>query len=158
MAMITCSVCNETTTREPEPATVETGICNECREKLGIIPMGQPMRPARPCVRCNGMRFTRVIPREYADLPVRSGSQIKEAPHRGAAPMTATVKPTLNPRFFSNTRATAIDVRDGVGVLEMYTCHGCGFVEWYCREPAEIPTGPVYMADIVDYSTKTEYR
>lgn len=41
------------------------GICNDCMDKVGIIEMPPARRPARPCMKCNGMKFVRVIPREY---------------------------------------------------------------------------------------------
>ena len=46
----------------------------------------------------------------------------------------------------------------GRGVLEMYICTSCGFVEWYCQDPESIPIGPENMSEIVDYTPTEPYR
>jgi hypothetical protein len=148
-----CSTCNEEL-NAIDDATRATGMmCASCRERLGVIPMGAPIRDARPCVRCNSQRFTRVIPREHAFLNVDMAGQ-----QAVATPMTATAVPQRLERFFSAAHHVWIDARKGAGVLEMYICHGCGHVEWFCRDAASIPTGPQYMAEIVDYGATTPYR
>jgi hypothetical protein len=40
------------------------------------------------------------------------------------------------------------------GLLEMYVCRHCGFVEWYCLDPARLPIGPQYMTEIVEYESQ----
>jgi len=51
-----------------------------------------------------------------------------------------------------------LNARTGKGVLEMYICRACGFVEWYCQDPTELPIGPHYMTQIVDYTSREPYR
>ncbi len=51
-----------------------------------------------------------------------------------------------------------IDPRDGFGVLEMYICRGCGFTDWYCQDPENIPIGPEYMTEEVDVSGEEPHR
>jgi hypothetical protein len=134
--------------------TRATGMtCASCRERLGVIPMGAPIRDARPCLRCNSQRFTRVIPREHAFLNLDMAGLVSVA-----APMMATSHPQRVEKVFSSVHQVWIDARKGAGVLEMYICHGCSHVEWFCRDVASIPTGPQYMADIVDYGGSTPYR
>jgi hypothetical protein len=152
MQVIKCSVCHEKTTKVPEPATVETGICGDCRATLGIVPMGQPKRPGLPCTRCNSMTFIRVVPREYTARKNSDGS----ATPIGVA-MTATQSPQISESLFRN-RIPSADARAGHGAMEMYICQGCGFIEWYCREPNAIPIGIVYMTELLDYAGPTSYR
>ena len=40
----------------------------------------------------------------------------------------------------------------------MYTCVACGYVEWWCEEPSEIPIGPEYMSELVDYTPDAPFR
>jgi hypothetical protein len=50
------------------------------------------------------------------------------------------------------------DQDQAYGVLEMYVCTGCGFTEWYCRDPHKIPIGPEYGTEKLDLRTDTPYR
>jgi hypothetical protein len=49
-------------------------------------------------------------------------------------------------------------IKRGKGQLESYTCLACGYVEWWCPDPAEIPIGPEYMSELVDYTPGAPYR
>jgi hypothetical protein len=137
-----CRICEREQVDADQPKTFD--ICRTCAKRLGVIPLPPPRRPARPCARCTGMRFTRVIPREYSAWGV-------ERVHEQAAPMTLTMEPVLLERLFGGRRLGYTDMWKGLGYLETYVCSGCGFVEWYCVDPESIPVGPEYMADIVDY-------
>jgi hypothetical protein len=139
--MITCSVCKQQTVKNPEAATTETGVCFNCRTVLAIEPMGEPVRPPVPCLRCNAMRFTRIQPRLY-NGPLRA--------------WPVTHEPYVIEGVFGDT--VTADGKQYFGSFEMYVCQGCGFVEWYCREPKGFPIGPHYMTDEVDYSPTSEYR
>jgi hypothetical protein len=152
MQVIKCSVCQGKTTKAPEPATLETGICGDCRTTLGIVPMGQPKRPALPCTRCNCMTFIRVVPREYTE---RKNADATTTPI--AVAMTATQSPQTSTSWFGG-RTPSANARAGHGIMEMYICQGCGFVEWYCREPNEIPIGTAYMTELLDYAGPMAYR
>jgi hypothetical protein len=105
-----CRVCKVTLADDAKPESKETGVCMDCRKRLGIVPMGEPMRKPHGCMRCARMRFTRLLP-----------TGISRA-------------------------------------LEMYICHGCGFVEWYCRDVAGIPIGPEHMSELIDYGPAPGYR
>jgi hypothetical protein len=48
--------------------------------------------------------------------------------------------------------------RQGFGVFEAYICKKCGFVEWYCHAPEQIPIGPEYMTEDVDVEGDAPYR
>ncbi len=144
--METCKLCEK---RKPE----RNGICDNCMAGLGIIEMPPPRRPAAPCMKCSGMQFVRVIPREYAVYP------IGEANFPEIAPMTLTQRPHVSPRFLGKGNTVdAPRVLLGDGLLETYTCLQCGYVEWYVEDPSEIPIGPEYMSEIVEYKSEPPYR
>ncbi|MGN6105742.1 MAG: hypothetical protein ACTHU0_11600 [Kofleriaceae bacterium] len=65
-----------------------------------------------------------------------------------AAPMVAT--------HAVHTKANFL--LEGHGVLEMYICARCGFIEWYCQDPESIPIGPEYMTEIIDHAPDEPYR
>lgn len=144
----TCRLCGNAVYPNA-PATFD--LCGECAIKLGVAPMGPPCRPARPCDRCNGMKFVRVVPRELTATGV-------DYVNEQAAPMALTIVPNLTEKFFGGRRVDAPNPWNGRGRLETYVCVGCGFVEWYCIDPKTIPLGPEFMADIVDYGPKDPYR
>jgi hypothetical protein len=136
-----CSVCRTELVEKPHQDTVETGVCGDCRKTLGVVPMGQPVRPPVPCLRCNAMQFTRVMPRLYNGPPI---------------PFPITHEPDVMKGMFSD-RIGGTATRT-YGDLEMYICHGCGYVEWYCRAPRQIPIGAKYMSELIDYSPQSAYR
>ncbi|MEO8701452.1 MAG: hypothetical protein ABI867_15505 [Kofleriaceae bacterium] len=143
--MTECSVCN-ITMDNVEPATAETGICRECRDKLAVKPMGEARRPPVPCQRCNGLRFIRALPREF------SGEWDR------AMPMTVTYPVVVTRGIFGGASVQGAEPRSGIGRLELYICRGCGFVEWYCDQPADLPIGPQYMTQDIDYGATKPYR
>jgi hypothetical protein len=125
---VTCKVCEST------PLS-KAGICAMCCTKLGIVPMGEARRPPRPCMRCNAMKFVRVIPREL---------------DQEAAPMALS---------YGISRDSTAVLQKGFGKLEAYVCYACNYVEWYTRENAkDIPIGPEYMTEIVDLEGEAPYR
>jgi hypothetical protein len=143
-----CKLC-ESTELVPED---RGPICQFCRDALGIVPMPPPRRRQAPCARCSAMRFVRVIPREYT---ATGGDHSSEK----VAPMSATHMPDVAQKLlFRGNKVRTPDIATGVGLLEMYICSQCGFVEWYCHDPESIPIGPEYMSDIVDYSASEPYR
>jgi hypothetical protein len=99
-------------------------------------------RPPLPCHRCNHRELIRVLPRELTNVP-GTGS-------REAAPMFAVYGPTvIEGSFFSSREVNAPDPQNGAGKMEMYICRGCGFTEWYCQDPSEIPIDPLYSTEAV---------
>jgi hypothetical protein len=140
---MTCRLC-EQPLLEPSFAA---GICADCARTIKMTPMPPPRRRAAPCARCNGMRFVRAIPREY------SGE------YDSLHPMTVTQEPRVEGKLFARTKNVYRPSPDlGFGALEMYACLGCGFVEWYCQDPENIPIGPEHMTDVVDYTPDKPYR
>jgi hypothetical protein len=136
-----CRLCNRSLKM---PESMELGVCKNCRAKTGIGAMPPARRKPRPCGRCNGMRFVRVIPREYSQVALTSRLEV------GAIPMAVT-----NHVRRGEIRRTADSSR---GLLETYICTSCGFVEWYCNDPESIPIGPEYMSEIVDVGGGPPYR
>jgi hypothetical protein len=147
-----CKVCDESLGEFAHPPAVATGVCNRCRSKLGIIPMPPARRPAKPCARCNAMRFVRVVPRELS----ATGSDYVTSV---AGPMTATLRPITEPKLvFSGKTVAEPSPSAGAGMFEMYICTGCGFVDWYCVDPENIPIGPEYMTELIDLTASSPYR
>jgi hypothetical protein len=136
--MTKCRLCNLSNVEH------DGQICSACASELGIVEMPPPRRNALPCTRCSATRFVRVIPREYATN--RSGARI-------ASPMTATAEYNAKISWLREGSEISADVRRGRGLLEMYICSACGFVEWYCHDPESIPIGPEFMTDVVDYAS-----
>src|ERR1051326_4041891 len=103
------------------------GVCLDCRVALGIAEMPPARRRADPCAKCNGMKFVRVIPREYADYWTDTGTFPR------GAPMALTREAHTTKRFLLPGRSvgSSPSVGEMRGVLETYVCKGCGFVEWY---------------------------
>jgi hypothetical protein len=104
-------------------------------------------------MRCNATRFVRTIPREYTAY----GS---DHVHQRVAPMTLTAEPEVQGRiFFSGNDVEPPNIAThGHGTLETYACLGCGFVEWYCQDPENIPIGPEFMTEILDTAPQKPYR
>jgi hypothetical protein len=154
MANPACRVCGVPNPYERE---LVDGVCAECRGKLGLVSMPPSRRPPRPCVRCDSTRFVRVVPRQYTEY---SGDDAQPC---HIAPMYATTKPDVSEPWWQSV-AQAAQVSGmpspmlGRGLLEMYICSGCGFIEWYCHDVESIPIGPEYNTAIVDYGSDTPYR
>jgi len=148
-----CKLCQVNCDFDPKPVeTGATGVCSDCRDKLGIIPMPPSRRLARPCAHCNASRFVRVVPRELA-------ANVGKYLVTFAGPMTATLVPVTTERLiFQGRDVDKPSPGAGVGILEMYICTGCGLVEWHCLDPEEIPIGPEYMTEIVDHAPTSAYR
>lgn len=143
-----CSLCEVELGTETDESRA-TGACADCREALGLVPMNEPRRPPAPCQRCNGMQFVRAIPREHS-----SGGGSPNT----AAPMVVTHEIAITERFLRNKMKPVWHASRGAGMLELYICRRCGFVEWYCDAPQSLPIGPQYMTQLVDYTSDTPYR
>lgn len=135
--------------------------CTVCALELGLVPMAHSRRPPVPCVRCNGMRFVRALPREHTgvglrfDVPTTTPNVLRSV----SAPAVVTHEPQTTWKLDGRGRqAVPVDIRSGFGRLEMFICRGCGFVEWYCADPEAIPIGPHYLTEDIDYSGQTPYR
>lgn len=127
-------------------------VCATCREKLGLVG-GPGVRKGLPCQRCNHTELVRAIAREFSSSPGQHGG-------REAMPMGVTVEPTATTAFFSGrtTGVAAPDPSQVLGILEMYVCLGCGFTEWYCRDPHAIPIGQEYGTERLSVAPTTPYR
>jgi hypothetical protein len=129
------------------------GICIPCMDELGIVEMPLPRRRNAPCDKCGGLKFVRVIPREHT---IKAGGDWNTAE---IAPMTLTQAPKVD--AFRKGRGASVQsptVVLGDGMLETYTCLRCGYVEWYCERPSEIPIGPEYMSELIDYTLSAPHR
>jgi hypothetical protein len=127
------------------------GICETCRRRLGLREPGPPLRPSRPCTRCEGTSF------------VRSWSLRERAPygrdivHPHLAPLAITFAPAVRGGVWSlrtaePTRSTP------VGIIEAYVCRGCGFTELYTDGAADIPIGPEYGTELIEVPTGGPFR
>jgi hypothetical protein len=134
-----CTLCKRDST---------SSICDACKEKLGVIDMPPGRRPRKPCLHCNGLTFVRVIPREYTGY--EPGAIIE--------PMTLTQPPRIVEGLFGVVSVKQPRTTHGHGLLETYTCLTCGYVEWWCLDPREIPIGAAYMSELVDCTPDAPYR
>jgi hypothetical protein len=143
-----CRICDQ----ELLDSSSLPSICTGCVKALGLVPMPPPRRPAQPCAKCNGMKFIRAIPREYAADGIGSSTLI--------APMALTAHPRVSKRgWLGGKEVSQPDLRrQSCGSLAIYACVGCGFLEWYCQDLESIPIGPEYMTDTIDYGGRTPYR
>ncbi len=147
-----CKLCEKYVGEVGDPPTAATGVCSDCRSRLGIIPMPPARRLLKPCRQCNAMRFIRVIPRE---LSATGGDYVQA--HAG--PMTATIRPDTAPKMlFAGKNVGTPTPSSGIGLLELYICTGCGLSEWYCHDPDRIPIGPEYMTELIDLESSSPYR
>lgn len=119
-------------------------ICEECAEITGATALPKSLRPAIPCVRCQGTELIRVIPRE-----ITAGGDSARV-RQLAAPMLATFAIQKTKRVvFSGNAVGAPTVEAGWGLMEMVICRGCGFTEWYCHGADEIPIGPAFNSELM---------
>ena len=121
--------------------------CLTCASTVGLIPMPPMTRPPKACS-CGGRKFLRAIPREHT-VDRHSGIQT-------SVPMVLTHPIRRNEGVFDN--GVSIDIDEGWGRLEVFTCYACGKVEWYCSDVAKVPIGPHLMTDVVDYDASGSYR
>jgi hypothetical protein len=115
-----------------------TQLCKTCGTTLGVIPMPLARRDLAPCRCCRGTSFIRVIPRDTWPQSQR-GAQV-------ASPMAVTLG------------AAPANLERPLGVLEMYVCRACGYVDWYCNDPQAVPIGPEYMTELVEAQGQPPYR
>ncbi|HEY5939001.1 MAG TPA: hypothetical protein VIU61_30315 [Kofleriaceae bacterium] len=129
------------------PIEIDRRACDPCALKTGIVVIPPPRRRLAPCVRCNHTRLIRVIPRELS-----------------VAPGVDENEPTYGPMFATYELRTvysvvqSVQARAGFGVFEAYICKGCGFVEWFCQDPDEIPIGPEYMTEEITTDGPSAFR
>ncbi len=148
--MTTCFICKSRQIKSPWEESI--GMCTECADTFGVMPMLPARRPARPCERCSGMQFIRAVPRE---LTVRVGKDVTD---QVSSPMAVTFGNGFVDGFFAR-EAAPVDSRKAFGHLEQYICKKCGYLEWYCNDPERIPIGPAYMTESIDYAASdTPYR
>lgn len=143
-----CKLCNR---NDPRP----NGLCMSCMTQLGVIEMPPALRRASPCLKCNGLTFVRVIPREYTVRRLQDWNDPE------VAPMTLTQEPQIRERILfagNEVQTPRIAVDGNHGILEAYTCRTCGFVEWWVPNAKDIPIGPEYMSELVDYTSSAPYR
>lgn len=112
------------------PPEENRSVCVDCAQRSGAIVMPPPRRRTAPCSKCNHTKLVRVIPREVRDT--------------SAGPMFATYPFPIG--------------LAGLGMFEVFICKQCGFAEWYCHAPEEIPIGPEYMTEEVDAGGDGPYR
>ncbi|MBA2540254.1 MAG: hypothetical protein H0V17_11505 [Deltaproteobacteria bacterium] len=125
-------------------------MCNGCADQYGVVPMPRSRRPPVPCRGCNGLHFVRAVPRELTN---KSNSTITSPE---IAPMTVTYAYRAPATTWLGTHAAQpLDAKLGFGTLEMFICKSCGLVDWFCQDPEQIPIGPSYMTEDVDYESET---
>lgn len=139
-----CKLC-----REPTAGVV----CGNCKHKLGLTP-GDGVRSAQPCARCNHPVLVRALVRELTVEPYRDDTKPQ------TVPMGATYAPSVHTSFWSGqpTGTAGAEPQRAYGILEMYVCRRCGFTEWYCRDPQNIPIGEEFGTEEIDTTPRAPYR
>ncbi|HZS37630.1 MAG TPA: hypothetical protein VFF06_12425 [Polyangia bacterium] len=147
-----CKICNGSISGlSSDPAWQEweraNRICLSCRGSFGLSTLAPPpVRPPRPCARCGHTVLVRALLRERVGEWARlSPAGVSYACRRESS-------------FWTGKHASAPDSDAPLGVLDAFVCRGCGFVEWYARDPAAIPIGPEYGTELVDVGTQAPYR
>lgn len=134
-----CILCQESSL--DTPAEEQTRVCRTCAATTGVVPLPKSTRPAVPCVRCQHPALIRVVPRE---LTATGGDYVSPV----AGPMMVTYAVQSQRRLvFSGNTVDAPAVGHGFGVLEAWICESCGFVDWYCQKPKDIPIGPAFNSE-----------
>ncbi|HUJ63822.1 MAG TPA: hypothetical protein VLX92_35220 [Kofleriaceae bacterium] len=101
----------------------------------------------------------RVLPRQYGTFPEALATEYGPRLHSIGVPMTLTAKPPpIHKHLVSANTVEEPQLFDGLGTVETYVCCGCGFIEWYCQDPAAMPIGDEYNTQLVDYSSPAPYR
>jgi hypothetical protein len=120
---------------------VRATVCSRCRERLGLIDGVPPRRPPPSCNRCSHPELIRVFARELAFVDA------------ALSPMAATCAPGVAKKLLSNDpNGIGVEAQQRTkrfGLLEMYVCRQCGFTEWYCRDPENIPIGEEYGTELM---------
>jgi hypothetical protein len=137
-----CTLCNNGLDK---PVELAMTVCQQCAMTIGMVPMPPLTRPPVPCSKCNSLKFLRVVPREHYAFGF-------ERVYGRAAPMYVTHPPSPNKTGLS-TQCHPLDPSIGYGLIEMFVCHGCGFIEWYAPAVTDIPVHKHLNTEIVDYSS-----
>lgn len=138
-----CVICRRTILSTP--LQVDRMCCDNCARLTGNIVLPPPRRRASPCAKCNHTKLVRVVPRELSVSPTMG--------HPTYGPMFATYELRIDDGVVE-----PLHPRSGFGVLEAYICKKCGFIEWYCQAPEEVPIGPAYMTEEIDTEGETPFR
>jgi hypothetical protein len=128
-------------------------VCDACADKLGIT-RGPGMRRIVPCARCGHAESVRALVRELTVEPNCDSN------YRMTVPMAVTYSPVMLTSFLRG-EAKGTDGADAArpyGILEMYVCLGCGFTEWYCRNPQAIPIGEEFGTEKITAVAEGPYR
>jgi len=144
-----CPICK----RKPLLSSdVDLEMCESCASTMGVMAMPPPRRPPVPCVKCNGMELIRAVPREVSPRVDGTVGQV-------VSPMGVTFGgQVVNADGEEHERFVAADPYGIYGMLEMYICRKCGFVEWYCSDPDSIPIRPAFMTELVKLGGDGAYR
>lgn len=108
--------------------------CASCATVAGVRPLPKSNRARTPCGRCHAKQLIRAVPLTHA------------------APMYVTTPGTLVRKALGEPNRMAY------GLIEMYVCRSCGFVEWYCVDPGSIPVDPLTMTEMIESDDQGPYR
>jgi hypothetical protein len=142
--MAACSLCNNTF----QDRDLVQGICGGCREAHGTpaAALTPPRRPAIPCARCGAGSFVRgLVLRDHTVAP------LVDANVPALAPIAVTYGvEKRDVGIFTSREVTRVAHDVAHGLIESYTCRGCGFIELYARDAASIPIGPEYGTELFE--------
>ena len=132
MASDKCRLCaNKTLAFETERAME---CCSSCAKVAGVRPMPPSSRPRTGCGRCSAHQLVRAVPLTHQ------------------APMYVTTPGDMV------RKALGEPSRMAYGLIEMYVCRSCGYIEWYCVDPESIPVSPLTMTQLMETDSQGPYR
>jgi hypothetical protein len=134
----TCPACSKRPLRSASERVRE--LCDRCAKDTGLWQKVPPLRPARPCTRCNHTRFVRAQLRERA----ATGGD-----HSAAymAPLAISFATEQAGVFALRQRARP---HEPIGIIVAYVCQRCGFTELYTLGANQIPIGPQYGTEMIE--------
>jgi predicted nucleic-acid-binding Zn-ribbon protein len=144
--MATCTGCNK------DSLLVE-GLCQECREALGLLLEKLPvLRPAGPCRRCSGQEIIQSLLRER-------GATGGDYVHSFLRPLSITHGVEDVETFWTGEKkGIRVDYERYSGALVAYVCRTCGYTELFTSSPAKIPIGPEHGTRLLKADEGAPYR
>ena len=76
----------------------------------------------------------------------------------GGAQVTSPMAVTIGGQEAGWLGQIAADPRRAFGLLEMYVCRDCGYIDWYCNDPRSVPIGPQFMTELIEGESSSPYR
>lgn len=110
--------------------------------------LGEPLRRPAPCARCGHPEIVRALVKEQR----MAGEKIMLYPLAVARMVRNTVRRSFFGEVVRDRRLQIVD--EPRGKLEAYVCRSCGYVEWYARDPKDIPIADENDTELLVYDER----